>query len=191
MTWLVVTPKRGYEGRRHFPKRCRRWCWIFGWRDRERSKSRPLDGASEVRVDQTCLHGGTLVFEVDFQDAVHAREGDHDAAGAGKCAAGKARACATADDGSVALSSEFDDTGDLFRSGGKNDRVGPAFFHPKRHIRKGAGPRAGGGQHLGQQAFEVRERERSFQSEPRSSVLRCMLPLIEIVEMGRNTSCRC
>jgi len=88
-----------------------------------------FDGAGKVRVDQTGLDGSTLIFEVDFQDAVHAREGDHDAAGAGKGASGKAGACATTDDGSVAVGSEFDDTGDLFRGGGKNDRFGPAFFH--------------------------------------------------------------
>ena len=85
--------------------------------------------AREIRIDQAGLHGGALILQIDFQDAVHAREGDHDAAGAGKCSARKTGARAATHDGDVVLRSKLDDVRNMFGAGRKNYRLGPAFFH--------------------------------------------------------------
>ena len=43
-----------------------------------------LDGARKIGVNHSRLNRCALIFEVDFEDAVHARKGDHDAAARGR-----------------------------------------------------------------------------------------------------------
>jgi hypothetical protein len=70
-----------------------------------------------------------MIFGVNFENAIHARENHHHAAGAGERAAGKARTGAPADNGQIVFSGELDDAGNVFRGGWENDHVGAAFFH--------------------------------------------------------------
>src|SRR6266850_3125352 len=85
-------------------------------------------GAGEFIVDDAGLHDGALIFGVDFQDAVHAREDEHHSAGAGERAAGEAGAGAAADDRNFIFGGEFDALRDVIGGCGKNDDVGEAFF---------------------------------------------------------------
>ena len=62
-----------------------------------------LHRQGDVQVDHAGLHHGALVFQIDFEDPVHAREGDHDAALAGDGAAGESGAGAAADERHVEL----------------------------------------------------------------------------------------
>ena len=55
------------------------------------------DGGAEVGIHDAGLHGGALVFDVNFEDAIHARENCEDAAFARERAAGEACAGAAAD----------------------------------------------------------------------------------------------
>ena len=50
-----------------------------------------FDRQRDIQIDHARLHHRALVFEIDFENAVHAREGDHNAAAAGDGAARKAR----------------------------------------------------------------------------------------------------
>jgi hypothetical protein len=43
----------------------------------------------QIEIHNSRLHYGAPVFDVHFQDFVHAAEGNHDAAAAGKSAAGQ------------------------------------------------------------------------------------------------------
>jgi len=63
----------------------------------------------EVEIDDAWLDDGALIFRVDGKDAVHARENEHQTAGAGERATGKAGTGATSDDGHVVFGGEFDD----------------------------------------------------------------------------------
>jgi hypothetical protein len=74
------------------------------------------------------LHDGALIFGVDFQDAVHTREDEHHAAGAGERPARESGAGATADDWNFVFGGEFDALRDLPGGCRENDDVGEAFF---------------------------------------------------------------
>ena len=87
-----------------------------------------LGGKREVEIDDAGLHHGALIFRVDRENAIHARENDHDATDARERSARKAGAGAAADDGDVVLHREFDDLRDLLRGGGKDDDVRATFF---------------------------------------------------------------
>jgi hypothetical protein len=87
-----------------------------------------FSGAGEFVIDDAGLDDGALIFDVEFENAIHAREDEHHAAGAGERAAGKSRAGAATDDGEMVLCGEFDDARDLFRCCRENDDVGAAFF---------------------------------------------------------------
>src|SRR6266478_1156773 len=91
-------------------------------------KAMRFGGASEFKVDDAGLHDGALIFGVDFQDAVHAREDEHHAAGAGERAAGEAGAGAAADDRNFVFGGEFHALRDVLGGCGKNDDVGKTFF---------------------------------------------------------------
>jgi hypothetical protein len=86
-------------------------------------------GAGELVIDDARLDDGALIFDVEFENAIHAREDEHHAAGAGERAAGKSRAGAAANDGEMVLCGEFDDARDMIRCCWKNDDVGTAFFN--------------------------------------------------------------
>ena len=55
------------------------------------------------RLTTPGLHHRALVFQIDLEDPVHAREADHDAALTRNRAAAESRACAAADDRNVVL----------------------------------------------------------------------------------------
>ena len=100
-----------------------------------------LGGAGKFVIDDAGLHNGALVFHVECQDAIHAREDEHHPAGAGKRAAGKSRASAAAYDGDVVACSESDDARDLLAGIGKNDEIrtplhdGAVVFIKKKILR--------------------------------------------------------
>ena len=66
-------------------------------------------GAGEVVIDDPRLNDGALIFGVDFENAIHARKNDHDAAGAGECTARETCAGAATNNGGIVFVSEFDD----------------------------------------------------------------------------------
>jgi len=74
------------------------------------------------------LDDGALIFDVEFENAIHAREDEHHAAGACERAAGKSRAGAATDDGDVILCRELCDARNVFGGMGENDEVRTAFF---------------------------------------------------------------
>jgi len=84
--------------------------------------------AGEFVVDDAGLDEGALIFDVEFENAIHAREDEHHAAGACERAAGKSRAGAATDDGDVILCGELCDARNVFGGMGKNDEVRAAFF---------------------------------------------------------------
>jgi hypothetical protein len=87
-----------------------------------------LSSKGEVVIDDPGLHHGALILDVELENAVHAREYDHHAAGAGERAARKTRAGAAADHGNVVFRGEFDDTGDLFCRCRENHDIRAALF---------------------------------------------------------------
>ena len=94
-----------------------------------------FDGASDVEIDDAGLDDGALIFEVELEDAVHAREDEHEAAGAGEGAAGEAGAGAAAEDRDVKLVGDFYDFGDFAGGGGKDHGVWAGIFRRSRRIR--------------------------------------------------------
>ena len=87
-----------------------------------------FDGARDVEIYYAGLNDGALIVEIEFEDAIHAREDEHESAGAGERAARKAGASASAEDGDVVLVREADDFGDFSGSGREGDEIGAAFF---------------------------------------------------------------
>jgi len=85
-------------------------------------------GQREIKIDDTGLDNGALIFRIDGENAVHARKNDHQAASTGERATREAGPGAAADDGHIVLGGKFDDFGDLFCGGGKNNHIGAAFF---------------------------------------------------------------
>lgn len=95
---------------------------------RREVKAVRLGGQCDVEIDDAGLDNGALIFRIDGQDAVHAREDHHQAAGAGERAAGEAGASAAADDRNVVLGGQFDDLRNFFRRSGKDYDFGASFF---------------------------------------------------------------
>jgi hypothetical protein len=87
-----------------------------------------FDGAGDVEIYDAGLNDGALVFEVEFKDAIHPREHEHEAAGTGERAAGEAGACTAAEDRDVVLVGEADNLRDLGGGRREGDEVGAAFF---------------------------------------------------------------
>ena len=87
-----------------------------------------LSGAGEFVIDDAGLDDGALIFDVELENAIHTREDEHHAAGAGERAAGKPRAGASADDGDVILCGELCDARNVVGGIGENDEVWTAFF---------------------------------------------------------------
>ena len=61
------------------------------------------EGACEADVDAARLNDGIAVAEVDFEDAVHASERNHEPATDGQAAAGNAGACSARNEGHIEL----------------------------------------------------------------------------------------
>ena len=74
------------------------------------------------------VNNGALIFDVEFKNAIHAREDEHHTAGAGKRAAEKPCVGAATDDGDVVFCGELCDARNVFGGIGKNDEVRTAFF---------------------------------------------------------------
>ena len=87
-----------------------------------------LGGAGEFVIDDAGLDDGALIFDVELENAIHAREYQHHATGAGERAAGKPRAGAATDDGDVILCGELCDARNIFGGIGKKDKVRTALF---------------------------------------------------------------
>ena len=85
-------------------------------------------GAGEFVVDDAGLDDGAAIFDVEIENAVHAREDEHDASSAGERAAGKAGAGAAADDREMLYRGKFDDARNVFGGIGKNDEVWTALL---------------------------------------------------------------
>lgn len=103
----------------------------------DETKTVRLGGAGKFVVDGAGLDDGALILAVEFENAIHAREDEHHAAGACERAAGKSRAGAATGDGEMAFCGEFYDAGDLVRCCRKNDDVGAAFFRWSEFRRRG------------------------------------------------------
>jgi hypothetical protein len=88
-----------------------------------------LDGTGEIKIDHAWLHDRALIFKVEIEDAIHAREGDEKATGWGKRSAGEPGTCATADDGYVALRGQLNDLGNFMRGLRKDNDVWAALFY--------------------------------------------------------------
>src|SRR5262245_53102356 len=82
-----------------------------------------LDGQRDIQVHDAGLHYGALVGEVDFENPVHAREADGDAAGSGNRAAAQAGAGAAAYDGDSVLAGNLDDRDHVLRRPRKHDHL--------------------------------------------------------------------
>ena len=76
------------------------------------------------RLTTPGLHHGALVFQIDFEDAVHAGEGDHEAALARDRAAGESGAGAASHEGHVEFLRQFDQGGDFGGGAREGDQVG-------------------------------------------------------------------
>ena len=72
-----------------------------------------LDAAGDVQIDDAGLDDDAGVGEIDFEDAVHAREADDDAVFDGQRAAAQAGAGAARDEGDLFAMADADDGLDL------------------------------------------------------------------------------
>src|SRR5262249_35092319 len=91
--------------------------------------SLPLHGQREVEIHNARLDHGALVLEIDLQDAVHAGEADHDAAGARDGAPAQSSPCAAPHQWQVVLLGELHDGHYLPAVGGQHDAIGSRFIH--------------------------------------------------------------
>jgi hypothetical protein len=87
-----------------------------------------FDGAGDVEIHHAWLDDGALIFEVEFEDAIHAREDEHEPARASERATGEAGAGAATENWHVVLRGETDDFGDFGCCGRECNEVGAAFF---------------------------------------------------------------
>ena len=87
-----------------------------------------FDGARDVEIYYARLNDGALIVEIEFENAIHTRENEHESAGAGECATGEAGASAAAEDGDVVLVCEADDFGNFGGGGREGDEIGASFF---------------------------------------------------------------
>jgi len=86
------------------------------------------DGGGQIGIDDAGLDDGALIFDVEFDNAIHAREGNDDAAVARERAAGESRASPASDDGNVMAIGDFDDANDVGSVAGKDDAIGARDF---------------------------------------------------------------
>ena len=88
-----------------------------------------LDGQRDIQIDHAGLHHRALVFQIDFEDAIHAREADDHAALARDRAAAQARPRAAAHDGHAVFRGDLDDGDDVFGAAREDHHLGPRLFH--------------------------------------------------------------
>ena len=86
-----------------------------------------VDGQGDIQVDHPRLHHSALIFEVDFEDAVHACERNHEAALARDGAAGESCARAAAHDGHIEFARQFDQGSNFAGVAREGDQVRRVF----------------------------------------------------------------
>lgn len=86
------------------------------------------DGCGQIGIDDAGLNDGALIFDVDFEDAIHAREGNDDASVARQRAAGESSTRAASNDGNVMATGDLDDVDHVGGIAWKNDAVGARDF---------------------------------------------------------------
>jgi len=82
----------------------------------------------QPKIDDAGLDDGIAVAIVDFEDALHARKGDHHAAADRQAPAGQARPRSARHERHAHLAANLHDGDDLFRRSGKHDDVGPVLL---------------------------------------------------------------
>ena len=87
-----------------------------------------LDRQGDVQVDHPGLHHGALVFQIDFEDPVHASESDEDSALERDGAAGESGSGAPADERHLELARDFDQRRDIRGAAGEDHQVGAVFI---------------------------------------------------------------
>jgi len=92
-------------------------------------KSVRIGSARKIKIDDAGLNYCAAIFRIDLENAIHAREDEHDAAAAGERAAGKSGAGATTDDGCVIFCGDFDYIRDVLGSCRENNSGGESFFN--------------------------------------------------------------
>ena len=101
-----------------------------------------LDRAGQVEIHDSGLNNRAKIRRINFENAVHARERDHDAAVARNRSAGKSRARAAPHDRSFIAIGEAHDPGDVARGGREKRCTGEIPAPPTRHIRTASNLRA-------------------------------------------------
>ena len=86
-----------------------------------------LRGQRQIEIHHARLDHGALVGVIDFENPVHARETDDDAAGARNGSAAQAGARAAAHDGDAVLAADLDDSHDVFGRARKTTISGRAL----------------------------------------------------------------
>ena len=87
-----------------------------------------LDGERDIQIDDARLHHRALVFEVQFEDSIHAGEGDHETALARNGSSGESGAGAAADKRDAEFLRQFDEPGDFGGVARKGYQVGSVFI---------------------------------------------------------------
>src|SRR5579863_4082599 len=87
-----------------------------------------FDGAGDVEIHDSWLNDGALIFEVEFENAIHAREDEHQSAGTCERATGEPGAGAATENRDVMLRGDPDDLRDFGGCGRENNYIGAAFF---------------------------------------------------------------
>ena len=88
-----------------------------------------LDCGGDVEVDDAGLNDGIFVFEVDFENLVHPREGDHQTTLGRDRPAAQPRAGAAADQRQAVFPGDFDDVDDILGRGREDDALGSTLFN--------------------------------------------------------------
>ncbi len=96
-------------------------------------KSQVLDGARQIEIHDARLNDGAQIRGVNFQNPVHARKDDYNAATAGDGSAGKPGARAASHNRSFIAIGEANNFGHVLRGVGKNDDSGANPAPPTRH----------------------------------------------------------
>jgi hypothetical protein len=87
-----------------------------------------FDSPGDVEVYDAGLDDGALIVEIEFENAIHPREDEHESTGACERAAGEAGAGAATEDGHVVFGGEADNFGDFGGGAREGDEVGAPFF---------------------------------------------------------------
>ena len=87
-----------------------------------------FDSPGNVEVYDAGLDDSALIIEIEFENAIHAREDEHESAGTGERTARETGAGAATEDGHVVFGGEADNFGDFGGGAREGDEVGAPFF---------------------------------------------------------------